>query len=119
MYSYSNLGPAPEIASLAAALATQAIGSVRLQVTGKPPTRSVLCRESALQDSRLAGKAVAMTPCRTCLRSRKCAVDVFSEVLAITLETSSNVKNWRRGAAIAREVYTSICIFRARFTLTP
>src|SRR6476620_652053 len=40
LYSNSNCGPPPFAALLAAARATQATGSVRLHVTGRPPTRS-------------------------------------------------------------------------------
>src|SRR6476620_8502874 len=40
LYSNSNCGPPPFAALLAAARAAQATGSVRLHVTGRPPTRS-------------------------------------------------------------------------------
>src|SRR5579863_1459050 len=71
LYSYSNRGPAAGPLALALALATQAIGSVRLQVTGRPPTISAPGRDRPEQDSRLPANAAAMPPCSTCLRRRK------------------------------------------------
>src|SRR5882757_1593800 len=56
LYSYANWGAPPGLARFFAALATQATGSVRLQVTGSPATIRALCLSFAAQDSRLRGR---------------------------------------------------------------
>ena len=65
--SNSNCGPPRCGHPLLAAFATQATGSVRLQVTGRPPT----CNGpffSAVQEIVPQGTAAARSPCSTCLR---------------------------------------------------
>jgi len=58
-------------AALLRAFETQATGSVRLQVTGSPPTTNgpplAVPLDSLPQDSVLRGKAAAISPCNTCL----------------------------------------------------
>lgn len=60
-----------------AALAVHAMGSVRLQVTGKPPTISAFALAFE-HDHSDAGSDAAARPCRKVLRSRKCLLNRFS-----------------------------------------
>src|SRR5690242_16207922 len=70
-YSYSNLGLPGAIARLDALFATHATGSVRLQVTGRPPmTRAPDFLPE--QPIRPEGTAVAARPRRISLRDKEC-----------------------------------------------
>jgi hypothetical protein len=59
------------------ALEAHATGSVRLQVTGSPPTTNgspfSIPPELFPHESVLKGKAAAMSPCTTCLRLKACS----------------------------------------------
>src|SRR5258708_7682811 len=74
LYSYSNCGP-PGFALLMAIFAVQETGSVRLQVTGSPPTTrgSRFTAWSAEQPYMLNGSAAAIAPCKTRRRPRRFA----------------------------------------------
>src|SRR3954469_2813351 len=63
---YSNVNPFDALPALmAACLLTQATGSVRLQVTGRPPTiRSGFFSPLEAQPQRLSGRAAATAPRR-------------------------------------------------------
>lgn len=69
LYSKANCGFPLLSALLAVAFATQATGSVRLQVTGKPPTTSGLLL-AATAGKATADRAVAKAPPSNCLRSK-------------------------------------------------
>src|ERR1044072_9262065 len=62
LYSNSNCGAPLLSAALAAALATEATGSVRLQVTGSPPTTRRVAAAAA-------GRVVAVSPAASDPRS--------------------------------------------------
>src|SRR5258708_272663 len=72
LYLYSKRGWPTPSAPLLRALETHATGSVRLQVTGSPPTTNgsplSIPLEPFPQESALKGKAAANSPCTTCLR---------------------------------------------------
>ena len=67
LYSNSNFGAPLLSAPFAAALATQATGSVRLHVTGSPPTSKGL-GVAAETGSAMVGSAAASAPRSTCRR---------------------------------------------------
>src|SRR3569833_540832 len=69
LYSYSKPGVPEAALRLATLLPTHAIGKVRLQVTGSPPTTRVSDFLPA-HPSTPNGRAVAARPRRTCLRDR-------------------------------------------------
>src|SRR5689334_1822708 len=80
LHSYSRGASAAGALPLLAAFAMQATGSVRLQVTGRPPT----CNGpffSAAQDSNPIGKAAA-APCNSRLRCSRCAVATLPAFIA-------------------------------------
>src|SRR5882757_2862918 len=85
LYSYENCGSEALFAPFSAALATQATGRVRLQVTGNPPTINDFSFFSPAQDSKLAGRTAAIAPCRICLRRRKRRDFGFSGFVGIFL----------------------------------
>jgi hypothetical protein len=107
LYSYENCGSEALLAPFAAALATQATGRVRLQVTGNPPTINDFCFFSPAQDSKLEGRAAAIAPCRICLRRRKIADSGLSGLVGITLVglETANLGSARPTAKLPREVY--------------
>src|SRR5690348_8080384 len=70
LYSYSNFGVPAGAVRLVAFLPTQAMGRVRLQVTGSPP----MTRASDFfpaQPRMLKGSVVAARPRSTCLRDTR------------------------------------------------
>src|SRR5947208_11930334 len=69
--SKANCGAPLLPARLAAALATQATGSVRLHVTARPPTTKGLAA-AAEAGSAMAGSAAASAPRSSCRRSMQC-----------------------------------------------
>src|SRR4051812_14202990 len=69
LYSYSQRGAVPADAGpLRVARATQATGSVRLQVTGKPPTTNALVLLDAHPNT--PSGRLAARPCKTWRRER-------------------------------------------------
>src|ERR1700759_2848530 len=72
LYWNSKRGWPTARAALLRAFETQATGSVRLQVTGSPPTTrgapSPWPFDPFPQESRLKGKTAAASPCTTCRR---------------------------------------------------
>src|SRR6187399_2492152 len=75
LYSYSKSFEAVP-ALMLAAFAVQAMGNVRLQVTGRPPTINGSRRAflSPAQPYRLNGNAAAIAPCSSSRRRRRCAL---------------------------------------------
>src|SRR6516164_10722983 len=69
--SNANCGAPLLSARLAAALAAQATGSVRLHVTARPPTIKGLAA-AAEAGSAMAGSAAASAPRSSCRRSTQC-----------------------------------------------
>src|SRR5262245_9804015 len=75
LYSNCQRGPAPP-ACFAAALAAQATGRVRLQVTGSPPTTSLSWGPLALEQDRLArGEAAAASAAAPFMNSRRLSIE--------------------------------------------
>src|SRR5690349_12112544 len=70
----SNSEPLVRGASLSAEEAAHATGSVRLHVTGRPPTWSGAAAPWARGRAPARARAAAAAPCRSCLRSKKCVV---------------------------------------------
>src|SRR5690242_14827947 len=81
LYSNSYFVAVAGAVAFAVALATQATGSVRLQVTGNPPTTSELGFFGA-QPSRPGGRLAAAMPCSSCRRERAYRVMQWSSGLA-------------------------------------
>src|ERR1700722_1457213 len=85
LYWNSKRGWPGERVPLLRAFETHATGSVRLQVTGSPPTTNgspwVLPLGPFPQDSVLRGKAAPISPCNSCLRFKACSstVDIRCE----------------------------------------
>src|ERR1700688_490542 len=81
LYWNSKRGWPAGRAPLLRAFETHATGSVRLQVTGSPPTTNVsplvFPPDPFPQDSVLRGKAAAISPCNTCLRFKACSSTVY------------------------------------------
>jgi hypothetical protein len=75
--SKSNCGAPLLSAWFAAALATQATGSVRLHVTGKPPTTNGLA-VAAEAGGAMAGSAAASAPRSSRRRSMQCGGNIDS-----------------------------------------
>src|ERR1700722_5214058 len=77
LYWNSKRGWPTGRALLLRAFETHATGSVRLQVTGSPPTtKGAPCAfpfDPFPQESRLKGKAAAISPCTTRLRLKTCS----------------------------------------------
>src|SRR3954451_382123 len=69
--SNANCGAPLLPARFAAALATQATGSVRLHVTARPPTTKGLAAAAEAGSAR-TGSAAASAPCSNCRRSTQC-----------------------------------------------
>src|SRR6187455_13021 len=86
LYSNSNCGAPLLSAALAAALATQATGSVRLHVTGRPPTSKGLAAAAQTRGAS-AGSAAASAPANTCRRSTRPRVgeDSANNQVALTM----------------------------------
>src|SRR6185312_815690 len=82
LYSYSNLGVPAGALRLAALLPTHAMGRVRLQVTGSPPTTRVSDFRPA-HPSMPSGRAAAASPCSTCLRDWNSARMTLSRGLIV------------------------------------
>src|SRR6266545_3532214 len=72
LYSKSNCGAPFLSAPFAAALATQATGSVRLHVTGSPPTTRFLAVAGAQAGNAEAVSVAASAPRSTWRRSTRC-----------------------------------------------
>src|SRR5882757_8710520 len=77
LYWNSKRGRPAGRAALLRAFETHATGSVRLQVTGSPPTTKgapwPLPFDPFPQESTLTGKAAATSPCTTCRRLKACS----------------------------------------------
>src|ERR1700730_14434035 len=80
LYWNSKRGWPGERVPLLRAFETHATGSVRLQVTGSPPTTNgpplAVPFDPFPQESALKGKAAAISPCTTCLRFKACSSTV-------------------------------------------
>src|SRR5882757_9564301 len=80
LYWNSKRGWPAGSAPLLRAFETHATGSVRLQVTGSPPTTKgapwVFPFDPFPQESALKGKAAAISPWTTCLRFKACSSTV-------------------------------------------
>src|SRR3954451_23386817 len=72
LYSNSNCGAPLLSAPFAAALATQATGSVRLHVTGRPPTTRFLAVAEPQAASVIEGTVAASAPRSNWRRSTRC-----------------------------------------------
>src|SRR5580704_8597492 len=81
LYWNSKRGCPAGRAALLRALETHATGSVRLQVTGNPPTTNGLPLavpfDPLPQESVINGKAAAISPCTTCRRLKACSSTVW------------------------------------------
>src|SRR5688572_1240716 len=76
-----NPNPCPPAAGIALARATQATGSVRLHVTGSPPTTSSFDNVSLAQDARPAGRAAAIIAWSIRRRWSWCALNMRRQVV--------------------------------------
>src|SRR6185369_5173073 len=90
---------------LLVAFATQATGSVRLQVTGRPPT----CNGpgfSGAQERIPIGKALATTPCSSRLRCSRCVVNFCVGLIPKLFSVRVGHESSESGRATANPLFT-------------